>query len=402
VNIAFIVTDLTNTRIGGISRVATEVGGNLVRQGHKVTAYVLRRSPDQQSREFEGIHLRYIDRFPTLNSDYPVVGFSYRAFSRLAKDQKHDQYDIVQTFNINAIGLCRFHRQVEGHTPRVVVASYETIMMDVAAKTRELVSLPSLRTLLQIVAEYYLSVGHESRYLRRSDAIITEDDNTRRALTHMGILANRITIIPSGVDVEHARSAQPAAIPTFPSSGGPVIGYLGRVDPRKGVQYLVEAMPRVHSVFPDARLVLAGGSRHGYDRVIRELIERQGLADRVHLLGGIAGDILPYYKLMDLVVIPSLSEGIPITLGEAMAAEVPVVITRLPGVVPFIEPPDLVHWSDIASSESLAESIIAALKDPGRGTRIKRAADFIADYTWAKVARRYAEVYAAQLDRTPP
>ena len=45
-----------------------------------------------------------------------------------------------------------------------------------------------------------------------------------------------------------------------------------------------------------------------------------------------------------------------------MASEVPVVITRLPGVVPFVEPPDLVHWSDIASSASLAESIIAALK----------------------------------------
>ena len=84
-----------------------------------------------------------------------------------------------------------------------------------------------------------------------------------------------------------------------------------------------------------------------------------------------------------------------------MASEVPVVITRLPGVVPFVEPPDLVHWSDIASSASLAESIIAALKDPDREARIKRAADFIADYTWARVARRYAEVYAKLLDRTP-
>ena len=69
-----------------------------------------------------------------------MVGFSYRAFSRLAKDHKHDRFDVVQTFNINAIGLCRFHRQVEGQAPRVVAASYETIMMDVAAKTRELVS----------------------------------------------------------------------------------------------------------------------------------------------------------------------------------------------------------------------------------------------------------------------
>ena len=127
--IAFVVTDLSNTRIGGISRVATEVGANLVELGHEVTAYVLRRSPDQKAAALNGIRLRYIEPFPTLNLDYPVVGFSYRAFGQLKRDLSQDRFDIVQSFNLNAMALCRYAKTIGNAGGRVVVSSYETIMM---------------------------------------------------------------------------------------------------------------------------------------------------------------------------------------------------------------------------------------------------------------------------------
>ena len=235
---------------------------------------------------------------------------------------------------------------------------------------------------------------HERRYLRRADAIITEDQNTRGALIRMRIPAERIHLVPSGVDVERARAVSVADITAPWRQEGPIVGYIGRIDPRKGVQYLIEAMPQVRQQFPNAKLVLAGGSRHGYDVVIRQLIQRLELNDHVHILGRIDGDILPYYKLMDVIVIPSLSEGIPITLGEAMAARVPVVITRLPGVIPFVQPPHLVHWSDLASAESLAAAIISTLQDPQAAEHIEHAFTFISKYTWRAVAERHTEVYA--------
>ncbi|NIR30752.1 MAG: glycosyltransferase family 4 protein [Gammaproteobacteria bacterium] len=396
-NVAFIVTDLSNTRIGGISRVATEVGRNLVALGHRVTAYVLRRDGAQSPLSFDGIELRYVEKFGTVNPDYPVVGFSHRAFRQLLDDLERESFDIVQTFNLNAIALPRFRGHLRAKQLPTVISSYETIMMDVRAKATEFRALPSMKTLLQVIAELYFALAHETRYLRLADAVITEDANTREALVKMRIPAKRIHLIPSGVDVELAKTAKPPASRRPWGDEGPVIGYIGRIDPRKGVQYLIDAMPRVLESYPTAHLVLAGGSRHGYDDVIRERVGSQRLDGRVHLLGRITRDILPYYKLMDVVVIPSLSEGIPITLGEAMAAEVPVVITRLPGVIPFVQPSDLVYWSDIASSESLAVSIMAALEDPDRKSRVQRAARFIAGYTWRAVAERHAEVYSSRL-----
>ncbi len=391
--IRLIVTDLSNTRIGGISRVATEVGRNLVELGHDVTACLLQREGCQAVPEFAGIKIEYIEPFRSVNPDYPVVEFSRRAFRQAVADAEQKEIDVIQTFNLNCIGLPKFQRQLQAAGVPVAMSCYETIGMDVAAKLNEFRSLPSLKTLAQILGETYLMTMHERRYIKLADAIITEDANTLSALERMGIDRDKVTLIPSGVDVEQAQRTTAPEIETPWSQGGPVVGYIGRVDPRKGVQYLIQTMTQVQQKFPSAQLVLVGGSRHGYDAVIRQMIEKLGLGGSVHVLGRVEGDILPYYKLMDRIVIPSLSEGIPITLGEAMASEVPVVITKLPGVVPFVQPADLVHWAELGSADSLATAIVQSLEDENSSQRATRALEFIQQYTWRAVAERHADVY---------
>ena len=391
--IGLIVTDLSNTRIGGISRVATEVGKNLVDLGHDVTAFLLRRDDGDVPTEYEGMRLRYVDPFWSVNPDYPVVEFSRKAFRLFLEDNQKQEFQVLQTFNLNAIGLEKYHRELIEKRIPVVMSCFETVGMDIRAKSREFFSLPSVKTLIQILGESYLMAVHERRYLHLADAIITEDENTLRALDEMGIDTGKVTLIPSGVDVDRAQATVAPDLGVPWQDSGPVVGYIGRVDPRKGVQYLIEALPLVRKRFPGVQLVLVGGSRHGYDRVIKQMISRLQLQNSVHVLGRIEGDILPYYKLMDRIVIPSLSEGIPITLGEAMASEVPVVITKLPGVVPFVNPSDLVHWAELGSADSLAEAIVASLEDPQSPQRTGRALEFIKQYSWRAVAERHAEVY---------
>lgn len=391
--ICFIVSDLSNTRIGGISRVATEIGSNFVKQGHEVIAYVLCRKGHDCPPCHRGIKIRYIEAFSTLNPDYPIVGFSRRVFRKFCLDAQNEHFDLLQSFNLNAIAYPTHRQYLKKHGIAFVVSSFETILMDVKAKATEFRSLRSLKTILQIIYETYLALVHERRYLRMADLVVTEDENTQVALQKMGIYKEKIRLIPSGVDVERAERVAIPKLDIKIGSAGPVIGYIGRVDPRKGVQYLIAAMKMVRVKYPEAILFLAGGSRHGYDVTTRELIKKLGLTDCVRLLGYIKGDIMPYYKLADVIAIPSLSEGIPLTLGEAMAAQVPVVITRLPGVVPFIRPSDLVFWSDIADPRSLSEALMAALNDSEKKDRLSRALQFIQGYTWRAVAERYLEVY---------
>jgi glycosyltransferase involved in cell wall biosynthesis len=391
--IALIVTDLSNTRIGGISRVATELGAQFALLGHHVAAYVLARPGRERTSSYRGIHLRHIDPFWTLNSDYPVIGFSRRAFARLRGDLQADRFDLVQAFNLNATGAIPYARTLAEHRIPLVVSHFETLAMDVRAKRLEFRSLPSGRVLLQILYEALLALTLERRYLACAHRVVTEDEHTRQALLRLGVSPERIRVIPSGVDLAAAGQATAPSVDVLQGKAGPIIGYVGRADPRKGVQHLIVAMTRVRAHHPEAVLFVAGGSRHGYDAVLRRLITSHGLNDTVRLLGRIDGDILPYYKLADLIVIPSLSEGIPITMGEAMAARVPVVITRLPGVLSFVHPPDLVHWAEIADPDSLAQAILTALQDPARVDRSARAFAFIAHHTWRAVADRYLAVY---------
>jgi len=393
VRIGFIVSDLSNTRIGGISRVATEIGANLVELGHQVVAYVLYRKGGERPLFYRGMAIRYIEPFRTLNPDYPVVGFSRRAFRMFNREGHEERFDLLQSFNLNAIAYPAYRGWIKERDTACVFSSFETVLMDVKAKALEFLSRPSWKIIPQVVFEAHLALVHERRYLSLADLVVTEDANTREALEKMGIAGEKIRLIPSGVDVERAERVTAPDLNIKQGSAGPVIGYIGRVDPRKGVQYLIMAFSTVREKYPHAVLFLAGGSRSGYDRTIKGLISKLGLGASVRFLGHIEGDILPYYMLADVVVIPSLSEGIPITLGEAMAARVPVVITRLPGVVPFVKPSDLVFWADIADSHSLSRAITDALADPEKTERVNKASNFIKSYSWRAVAERYLSAY---------
>jgi len=400
--IAFIVTDLPHSRTGGIAKVAGQIAQGLTELGQEVVCYCLRRTHQPSPGSIGGVQVRYVSVPFSLHPDYPVLSFSYRALRAACRDHEKRRYDIVQTFNINAAALPRYRARLHARGCALVHASFETIAMDIQAKWDEFRSLPSLSCLLQISGEAVLQVMYEARYLRAADLLITEDHHTRNALLRYGIAGERIRMIPSGVDLDAAQQAGAVPAPWSRAQYGPILGYLGRVDPRKGVQYLLAAMPRILKAYPRALLFLAGGSRQRYARDIRNQIRKLGLEEHVHLFGQVPGSLLPYYRLADVALIPSLSEGIPITLMEAMACRVPVVISRLPGVVPFLQHQDIVYWAEPGQADDLARAILDAIGDPDRRRKVERAWAFVQSFSWRDVAARYLDAYRGLSMRGSP
>ena len=392
--IAFVVTDLSPPRIGGISRVATEIARHLVDLGHEVHAYVLYRKDHDQPVSRFGIHMHYINPGIRLNPDYPVIAFSYAAFAQLAQDNQLQTYDIIQSFNLNSIALPRYARQIRQQGSLLVQANFETLSMDIQAKWQEFRQTPAGSTLMQILVEQLLAWGYEKSYLHAVDCLITEDQNTCNALREMNISGEKIYQIPSGVDVNAAQQSTAPEIDRLRHHKGPVIGYIGRVDPRKGVQYLIQAFKKFHQRYPDSLLFLAGGSRQAYNKVIQKQIQDFALENAVILLGRIEGSILPYYKLADILVIPSLSEGIPITMMEGMASGVPLVVSNLPGITAFIGQEPYVYWSRPADPDSIYQALDQALQQPRQTLKMVLAAEnFAATFSWLEVAKRYLNVY---------
>jgi glycosyltransferase involved in cell wall biosynthesis len=213
--------------------------------------------------------------------------------------------------------------------------------------------------------------GVDALLARRADAVITVSHAVERELvTRLGWPAERISVIPNGVELGGP-----------PAAGGELVGTLTSFDPVKGLDVLVDAA----AALPHARFALFGA---GDSAALRERARALGIEGRVSFPGHVpAGDAL---SQMAVFVLSSYMENAPLALLEAMAAGVPVVATRVGGVAELVPEGTglLVAPGDPAA---LAAAIGRLLDDPA----LARAQ--------AEAARRHAEAgggAAAMVDRT--
>ena len=109
---------------------------------------------------------------------------------------------------------------------------------------------------------------------------------------------------------------------------------LARLIPAKGVQYLLQAISRLGRSFPTLKLVICGDGP--FKGILLELAEKLGLSSKV-IFTGFRTDALSLLQAADMFVLPSLSEGLPLSILEAMALGKPVVATRVGGIPEVID-----------------------------------------------------------------
>lgn len=226
--------------------------------------------------------------------------------------------------------------------------------------------------------------------LKRFNAIAAVSDAVRERLLASGIAPARIKTIANGVDVEAFERSQ--SVPAPEISGGKIIGVVARLDLQKGFEFLFSAVRELSRSFPGIKVVISG---EGPDRqAIEQMIERDGLRNSV-VLAGQQSDMPGVYAAMDVFVLPSLNEGLPMTVLEAMAASRPVIATRV-GAVPRVvrdgETGLLVNPGDAAA---LRDAIARLLTDPDLCQRMStQAHDWVQrNFTSEVMARQYRTMY---------
>jgi glycosyltransferase involved in cell wall biosynthesis len=206
-----------------------------------------------------------------------------------------------------------------------------------------------------------------------------------------------VQIVPNGADTEVflPRPASEARARLGLPDDGPVISYVGKLVPRKGVDTLIEAMG-ILSRRPGGapRLVAAGIGE------MREPLERRaaelGVADRIHWAGKVAHDEVGWWMSAgDLFVLPSLSEGLPTVVCEAMNCGLPVVATAVDGTPEIVRDGVTGLLVPPSQPEPLAAALGRILDDPALAASMSAEALRIGreEYTWAANARRMTEIY---------
>lgn len=218
-----------------------------------------------------------------------------------------------------------------------------------------------------------------------------------------GVKADRVTVIPNGIDPEDFASKDAADFrDRYDLGDRPIVLFVGRLSPEKGPDLLLDAFWRAGERVDDYLLVFAGPDG-GMLPKLRETAERRRLKDRVRFLGFVGGAAKSdAYHAADLLVIPSRREAMSIVVLEAGAAGTPVLLTDQCG---FSEVAEIGGGRVVpASAEGLEEGLIAMLENPKKlremGDRLRRFTE--AGFTWDSIAERHLDLYADILGTRKP
>lgn len=262
------------------------------------------------------------------------------------------------------------------------------------------------------IAETRLAI--EQQILEQADCIVAtspqEQDTLRSLISHEG----RIEVIPGGTDLNifHTMPKTDARASLGFDPNEAIILYVGRFDPRKGIETLVRACALLQdesgrtqgempTPLPPFRLVIVGGTdpdpvdSSERDR-IEQLVQATGLANRTLFVGQVGHDRLPlYYTAADVCVIPSYYEPFGLVAIEAMACGTPVVASDVGGLKFTVIPEETGLLVPSRDPIAFAQAIDRVLSDELWARKLRRQASVRVqqNFSWSAVAARLSDLY---------
>ena len=251
----------------------------------------------------------------------------------------------------------------------------------------------------------------QNRIDAESDVIACSDIITANSVVelhelvrHYGADPRRIEIVPPGVD--HAffsPGSRRGARQALGLGDEPVLLFVGRIQPLKGVDVAVEALSRLRD--PRARMLIVGGSSgtegDNHAAEVRDLITDRGLDHRITMVPPQPHHVLStYYRAADVTIVPSRSESFGLVALESAACGTPVVASDVGGLRTLVDHGRTGLRVPGRDPGDFAEAVERIIGDPTFAGRLsERAAEAATAYTWTSMAARLRRVYADLSER---
>lgn len=355
-----IVQLLPSLELGGMERLAVDLARQQKAEGHQSSIYCTSH-PGQLASEARAANV-------LVHSFGKNTGFSLRLIRDLASRLRVDRPDVLHAHNALVL--------------HYAVAAARLARIPVVVNTRHGGNNnwdPRCERIWRRAVRWIDSLVFVSEGVR--EFYVTRDRLSRR----------NISVIYNGIDVSKFTShpAHPtAALPTFR------VGSVGRLVPAKDHVTLIRSFAMVSAAMPTAELHILGDGP--CRAAISQTAQTLGIANRVFLHGA-SLDVPGFLSTLDLFVLSSMDEGLPISLMEALAAGLPVVSTRLPGLTELAPESVVAGYCPPGHPESLAEQILRAANRrdlPALGKAASRwAQKFAIRETW----HQYQAVFEASL-----
>lgn len=235
----------------------------------------------------------------------------------------------------------------------------------------------------------------EQPSLQKASAIHVLTQAEAKQLQFLGF--SQTAVIPNGinpVDYEHLSAAEPF-FAQFPATRHKqIILFLGRIDPKKGLDLLITAFSEIHRQFPNTYLVIAGPDSIGFGATIRTAIAEAGCCEAVTFTGMITGTTKKAaLAAAHIFVAPSYSEGFSMSVLEGMVAGLPCILTTGCNF-PEAAAAGVAHVVP-TNAAAIAQALQICLQDPQQAQMMgQNARCFILEhYTWNHAAQKLKQVY---------
>jgi D-inositol-3-phosphate glycosyltransferase len=243
-----------------------------------------------------------------------------------------------------------------------------------------------------------LRIRSEAEIIAGADRVICATEAERALIRQLYRAdAGKVSVIPLGVDLDRFRPAdQVAARHALGLNGERIILFVGRLEPLKGIDILINAAASLESDV-DCSVLIVGGDETSKTQVarLRYLARQRGIEERIAFVGAVDHEMLPlYYNAADVCVVPSHYESFGLVAVEAMASGVPVVASRVGGLMGTVKDGETGYLIPWLCPEPFAERIELLLdNEPLRRNLGGAAREAVARYRWENVAAAVLEVY---------
>ena len=335
--------------VGGAEWYVYNISRELVKMGHEVhvftaAAYDGKTAPPRESIDGISVH-----RVPL------VIDWSYRAkvWDGLNEALSAEEFDVIHTYDY-----------AQPHSA-VAVAAGKRLGIGTALTVFDIHSMIP-RTWYKKLPMKLMDGYMAKKTLPAASRILVRAPNLVKPLIEMGGQAERIRVTPSGVrDESFGEFDGERFRERYSIQGSPLVLFMGRLNPLKGPQFLLDAAPRLANEFPGIAFAFVGPDQSGYRSVLERRAAELGVNSRVCFTGMISDftEKMEAYAACDIFVLPTSYEGTSQAIFEAMSQGKPVVATQVGGIPFQMENGKegfLVTHGDV---ESLAERIGTILRN---------------------------------------
>ena len=168
--------------------------------------------------------------------------------------------------------------------------------------------------------------------------------------------------------------------------------YVGRIDERKGVDFLIKSMTLVKLQNPKVKLFIGGRGKKLFE--LRKYVKKYNLQNNIKFIGFIPDTKLnKCYNKVKCVVVPSIFEGFGLTVIEAMAAGAPVIGTDVDGIRTIIRNGKNGYLVEYGDTESLSNMILNVLQNDNYEVIRNELITVKSEYNWDEISKKVGEIY---------